>query len=185
MIAYMRYYDVPPGGDANDPMITFASVKDGTSNTAIYSEFVGPDLSKRDPANKAHQKYQVYNHWASGSSTATVRQNCLSISSQLFDDGRWGMKGGGWAASFMQHGAVYNHTMLPNERSCNCFIDNNGDGGGDDWYGRNLFAASSEHPGGVQVALADGSVRIVSETVNADVWWALGTRNGGEAVQLP
>jgi prepilin-type processing-associated H-X9-DG protein len=185
MIAYMRYDNNPSDGiDANDPMVTFASIKDGTSNTALYSEFVSGDTSKNDPANKAHQKYQVHNHWATGNNTAAVRQNCLTNTAG-FDNGRWGMKGGGWAASFMQHGSVYNHTMLPNERSCNCFIDGNTGEGGDDWYGRNLFAASSEHPGGVNVALADGSVRLVSESVAPDVWWGLGTRNGGEAVQLP
>ena len=36
------------------------------------------------------------------------------------------------------------------------------------------------HPGGVQVALADGSVRFVSESVEPAVWWAAGTRAGGE-----
>ncbi len=38
----------------------------------------------------------------------------------------------------------------------------------------------SYHPGGVNVALGDGSVRFVSNTVNAQVFQALGTRNGGE-----
>jgi prepilin-type processing-associated H-X9-DG protein len=142
------------------------------------------DTSRSDPANRAHQKYQVYNHWASGGNTAAVRANCLAQGAN-FDPGRWGMRGGGWACSFMQNGGAYNHTMLPNERSCNNFIDSNTGEGGDDWYGRNLFAAGSEHPGAVNVALADGSVRNIAETVNQDVWWALGTRNGGESVQLP
>jgi prepilin-type processing-associated H-X9-DG protein len=47
------------------------------------------------------------------------------------------------------------------------------------------MSASSMHPGGANVAMADGSVRNVTETVTPDVWWAMGTRNGGEAVQLP
>lgn len=79
----------------------------------------------------------------------------------------------------MGTGNGYNHTMMPNERSCHVF--NNGH----DWFGKNLMAAGSNHPGSVNVALADGSVRNVSETVLPDVWWALGTRNGGEAVSNP
>jgi prepilin-type processing-associated H-X9-DG protein len=79
----------------------------------------------------------------------------------------------------MGTGNGYSHNMMPNERSCHIFD------GGDDWFGRNLMAAGSDHPGVANVALVDGSVRNVSETVAPDVWWALGTKNGGEAVQLP
>jgi prepilin-type N-terminal cleavage/methylation domain-containing protein/prepilin-type processing-associated H-X9-DG protein len=184
MIAFMRYDNRPgnpPPRDTNDPMVKFASVLDGTANTAFYSEFVIADITKRDPANKMHQKFQVYNHWASGNNTAEVRTNCLSQGAN-FDDGRWQMRGGGWACSFPQNGSVYNHTMMPNERSCNNFTASGV--GGDDWFGRNLMSASSNHPSAVNVGLADGSVRNVTENVAQEVWWSLGTRNGGESVQL-
>lgn len=45
------------------------------------------------------------------------------------------------------------------------------------------FASRSRHPGGVQVSLADGSVRFVSNTINWATWQALGTTQGGETVQ--
>jgi len=35
--------------------------------------------------------------------------------------------------------------------------------------------ARSYHPGGVNLALGDGSVRFVAETLNIDVWKALCT----------
>jgi prepilin-type N-terminal cleavage/methylation domain-containing protein/prepilin-type processing-associated H-X9-DG protein len=178
MISYMDYGGCIAGCKNNDPMVKFASVTDGTSNTAFYSEFVIANLEKRDPANKAHQKYQVYNYWSPGNNTAEVRANCLAQGAN-FDDGRWRMRGAGWAWGFMGTGNVYSHNMMPNERSCHIWD------GGHDWYGRSLMSASSEHPGGVNVALADGSVRTVAATVNQEVWWALGTRNGGEAVQQP
>src|SRR5262249_20226061 len=41
-------------------------------------------------------------------------------------------------------------------------------------------AARSKHNGGVNVALADGSVRFIADTVNLFTWRALGTRAGGE-----
>ena len=44
-----------------------------------------------------------------------------------------------------------------------------------------VFARSS-HPGGVQSALADGSVRFISNTINLTTWRALGTKAGGEVV---
>jgi hypothetical protein len=43
--------------------------------------------------------------------------------------------------------------------------------------------ARSQHPAGVNAALADGSVRSVSNTIVPIVWLALGTRNGGEVSQ--
>jgi prepilin-type processing-associated H-X9-DG protein len=60
------------------------------------------------------------------------------------------------------------------------------------------MSATSNHPGGVQVARADGSVFFASDTIDCGnltaasptattgaspygVWGALGTRNGGEA----
>ena len=44
------------------------------------------------------------------------------------------------------------------------------------------FAASSYHPGGVNLGLIDGSVRFVSDTVNSSVWQAVGSINGGEII---
>jgi prepilin-type processing-associated H-X9-DG protein len=45
-----------------------------------------------------------------------------------------------------------------------------------------LKPASSYHPGVVNAALADGSVKAVKETINRPVWMALSTRAGGEVV---
>jgi prepilin-type N-terminal cleavage/methylation domain-containing protein/prepilin-type processing-associated H-X9-DG protein len=42
--------------------------------------------------------------------------------------------------------------------------------------------ADSPHPGGVNTLMADGSVGFVKDGVNQRVWWALGTRAGGEVV---
>jgi prepilin-type processing-associated H-X9-DG protein len=41
---------------------------------------------------------------------------------------------------------------------------------------------SSNHPGGVNVLMADGSVRFVKNTINQATWWALGTRANGEVI---
>jgi prepilin-type processing-associated H-X9-DG protein len=42
--------------------------------------------------------------------------------------------------------------------------------------------ANSRHPGGVNVTLADGSVRFVKSSINLQAWRALGTRNLGEVI---
>ncbi len=48
--------------------------------------------------------------------------------------------------------------------------------------GRVWAAARSEHRGGVNVAFCDSSLRFVVDDVDADVWTAMSTRDGGEPV---
>ncbi|ADG66226.1 protein of unknown function DUF1559 [Planctopirus limnophila DSM 3776] len=45
-----------------------------------------------------------------------------------------------------------------------------------------VIYARSRHTGGVHMALADGSMRFISENIDLGVWRALGTRAGGEVV---
>jgi prepilin-type processing-associated H-X9-DG protein len=72
----------------------------------------------------------------------------------------------------------YNHFMTPNTLSCTYPSDPFPGWGG-------VFAAvtaSSNHPGGVNVGMADGSVRFIKNSVNVQTWWALGSRNLGEVI---
>lgn len=45
-----------------------------------------------------------------------------------------------------------------------------------------IVSARSGHTGGVNACLADGSVRFIRDTINLDVWQALGSINGGETI---
>jgi prepilin-type N-terminal cleavage/methylation domain-containing protein/prepilin-type processing-associated H-X9-DG protein len=42
--------------------------------------------------------------------------------------------------------------------------------------------ANSNHPGGVNVMMGDGSVRFIKDSINQNTWWSLGTRGNGEVV---
>jgi prepilin-type N-terminal cleavage/methylation domain-containing protein/prepilin-type processing-associated H-X9-DG protein len=42
--------------------------------------------------------------------------------------------------------------------------------------------ASSNHPGGVNALMADGSARFIKSSIARTTWWALGTRGGGEVI---
>lgn len=44
---------------------------------------------------------------------------------------------------------------------------------------------SSNHPGGAQFTLCDGSVRFISETIDFDMYQSMSTRSGGEVVTMP
>ena len=45
-----------------------------------------------------------------------------------------------------------------------------------------MFGSRSRHPGGVHVALGDGSVRFVNNSINIDTWRALATTRGNEPI---
>jgi hypothetical protein len=47
-----------------------------------------------------------------------------------------------------------------------------------------MYAARSQHPGGVQVVMGDGSVRFVSNTININNWRAASTSQGKESLPL-
>src|SRR5262249_21691935 len=51
---------------------------------------------------------------------------------------------------------------------------------GDASFARMHIAASSYHAGGVNAVLADGSVRFFRESLDQQVWRAMGTRSGNE-----
>jgi prepilin-type processing-associated H-X9-DG protein len=69
----------------------------------------------------------------------------------------------------------YNHVMTPNQNSC--FNGPRTDPN----YSRYLANTStSRHVGGVHVLFADGSVEFVSDSIDRQIWWSIGTRNGHE-----
>jgi prepilin-type N-terminal cleavage/methylation domain-containing protein/prepilin-type processing-associated H-X9-DG protein len=81
--------------------------------------------------------------------------------------------GGFWAIAATRHSG-YNHLMTPNSKSC--FIAST------TGSGRGATTATSFHPGGVNVLMADGTVRFVSDGVDRDIWWAIASTAGQETV---
>ena len=69
----------------------------------------------------------------------------------------------------------YNHAQQPNGRIPDAITVSIAPLG--------IASARSHHPGGVNCAMADGSVRFVTATIRRPVWRALGTRNGDELVE--
>ena len=45
-----------------------------------------------------------------------------------------------------------------------------------------MYGARSRHPGGVNVAMCDGSVRMVNDSIDLNTWRALSTIHGGETL---
>jgi prepilin-type processing-associated H-X9-DG protein len=45
-----------------------------------------------------------------------------------------------------------------------------------------MITATSNHPGGVNLCMADGSVKFIKDSISPQVWLALGTKNLGEVL---
>jgi len=147
---------------------------DGTSNTAIFSEWVkGGAGNPKDGLGEVYLA-PVSTNYGQGmiNGDFLIAQACQT---QGFTQ-NWHWKGEWWIYGGR---LVYSHTQTPNRRACHYT-----DAAPDDRATITAVGASSLHPGGVNVAFADGTVRWVKTNVNWTTWQALGTPNGGEVVDM-
>ena len=154
----------PNGVFYGDSATRFAAITDGLSNTGFYSERVMAD------GNNAIV-------------TPVLRR--LLLARRSHDSGRRlpAVPGRGHLRSAQSVPPVHGRSLAvrpahlharrrgPNTRSCGFFLSL-----------RAVMPPSSRHPGGVNMLAGDGSVRFIKDSINLQVWRALGTRSGGEVV---
>jgi prepilin-type N-terminal cleavage/methylation domain-containing protein/prepilin-type processing-associated H-X9-DG protein len=154
---------------ARGPVITLALIKDGTSNTVIFSEFLrgNSEAITKGP-------HQLYNSSDAGGAAEPLPQiiaNCVVAYNTTTPGGN---KGSEWLDHNTGKGGGYVHIMTPNQPACNF-------SGGSSKY-QTIIGASSRHAGGVNVGFLDGSVKFIKDSVNQNTWWAISTYNSGEVV---
>ena len=85
----------------------------------------------------------------------------------------WGWKGEWWVYGGSH---IYSHTNMPN-RTCYDYTDSREEGRAM----TTLINASSNHPGGVNMAFLDGSVRFIRNSVNYQAYYAIATPDFNDA----
>jgi prepilin-type N-terminal cleavage/methylation domain-containing protein/prepilin-type processing-associated H-X9-DG protein len=151
--------------------VTVAAVTDGTSNTAAFSEaWHGHEQGTALPPIGDRTIVLVYS-----SIDNFTPPNCNPAGR----DTTYRYRNQEYYRAFGPTG-YYNHTLTPNTLFYDCGTDQ--DTNAPNNFSRTHLAARSYHPGGVNVGMADGSVRWVKNTVNIRPWNALGTRSGGEII---
>ena len=184
---------VRPGDGFDGPVVTVASITDGTSNTVAFSEGLtgtngatkqnyttgvnqnGPsgfyDVSQTITGVPATAPGAVMAAWLQGCNTSWAT---ASAATQSLSTNR------GWLWSWgMETMTMFNTIVPPNSKQyqwAGCRLDHEGGGFAFGQYSN----ATSAHPGGANVMMGDGSVRFVKDSINLQTWWALGSRNGGE-----
>jgi prepilin-type processing-associated H-X9-DG protein len=166
---------------------SMASVTDGTSNTVAFAEMIADDQNSNfemipgKGTGGTGTLKAVYYYDVNTAGLALVQADIQICNAKYQRDGG-GKEGGGyrWSTGAMGY-TMFNTVIPPN-------------GGGTIKWGacRNnccpqtrhadYVNSSSYHPGGVNVALADGSVRFIKNSIAMNIWWALGTRANGEVV---
>ena len=142
--------------------VRLTDITDGSSNTAMTAEQL---LGLGTPATPATtpQPYDIREYYGWLGAAPLSDAACGSALGYSDRGSRWADGSG----PFTQ----YTHYAPPNSRSADC----SGFFGG--WK-----AARSRHSGGVNVGLADGSVRFVRDAVDPTTWRSAGTRSGGEVL---
>jgi prepilin-type N-terminal cleavage/methylation domain-containing protein/prepilin-type processing-associated H-X9-DG protein len=152
----------PNGVFYYDSKTKFADITDGLSNTAFYSERILGDGSNAIVSPIG----DVFLNFATPTTPDEAIQACNAIDINDLSFQFPFFMGAPWTHG--QH--TYLHASKPNTRSCGFLF-----------VLRAVMPASSRHVGGVNVLYGDGSVHYVPDSVDLDVWRALGSRDGGEA----
>ena len=88
----------------------------------------------------------------------------------------------GWRWAVGSPGITFFNTIAtpnsPTNTYAGCRLDC--PGCGNDYGDFNI--ATSNHSGGVNVLMADGSVKFIKSTINQVTWWALGTKSNNEVI---
>jgi prepilin-type N-terminal cleavage/methylation domain-containing protein len=162
------------------PVVTLASITDGLSNTAIFSEWIrGKNNTSQGGLNSVYLSTLTFSTAAgSPALTGTLQSTlqALGAKCQAATSVAWDHKGMTWGHQDMGRGGGYSHLTAPNTKSCWFAGDTNST------WNRDLIGASSNHPGGVNVAVLDGSVKFIKNSVSLYTWGALATKAGGEVI---
>ncbi|GBD37559.1 hypothetical protein HRbin36_02694 [bacterium HR36] len=153
-----------------------AEIIDGTSNTIGFAEVKAWTPYLRDSGNPATPSQPPPPDY---SSTVAYVSGTLRLTGHTE-----------WVEGRVHHAGV-TFALPPNTKVP--YTDASGNVLDVDWTSRAeshtqstptyaIITSRSYHPGGVNVLLMDGSTRQVRSTISLQVWRALGTRAGGEAV---
>jgi prepilin-type N-terminal cleavage/methylation domain-containing protein/prepilin-type processing-associated H-X9-DG protein len=159
------------GQPTDGPVVTFATITDGLSNTAIFSEWIKGRHITTASANALDEVYALSIPEGINTPPLSYMNACKQATNVAYTQ-----KGIDWILDDCGKGGCYAHIMTPNMRAC--------------WFGsgdnpntdHTVIGASSNHSGGVNVGMLDGSVKFVKNSVAPTVWWALATKAGGEII---
>jgi len=159
----------------SDP-VSIKQITDGTSHTAAVAERLFQRAISLEGIRTAPETLKSYHITSSsGRSLPLMRDRCDAGSTHA-DPEASAFIGRAWISGWTPTAPTYMHLNTPNTHHCH-FEDLNDSG---DFP----VTPSSNHPGGINLALADGHVQFIADDIESTLWWALGSRDGGESEAL-
>jgi len=188
----------------------FGFITDGTSNTVAVSEVIISQGARSRLVKGGVAAVSGLDNRSGGGTAAkcsfsaltaagdrTVFASSVNVHADFPDEPNTTIRGGRFWDGRPRYSA-FSTVMPPNSPACQ---EPNANLGSSDVH---MLPPQSNHPGGVSVGLFDGSVRFVTDTINAltpglpheaaqvtegrsefGVWGALGSPRGGESATLP
>jgi prepilin-type N-terminal cleavage/methylation domain-containing protein/prepilin-type processing-associated H-X9-DG protein len=165
------YLKIPDGNGVFAQVPTrVGDITDGLSNTAAFSESLVGNGAAVSGVPTDPQTVRLAVLEVPGGNDPTPAA-CESGA------GTWNPRRGEQWINGHYGNTLYNHFYTPNQPGkWDC---------GNGSHNKGLTAARSNHAGGVNLLLCDGSVRFVQNGVAQAAWRALATRNGGEVPGEP
>jgi prepilin-type N-terminal cleavage/methylation domain-containing protein/prepilin-type processing-associated H-X9-DG protein len=188
----------PPGIFATESPGTGTGIRalrditDGTSNTIAFGEWRMGDmdqnkLSLTDGINIRTNTVAGFGSW--NLPTSQMPRNTFANFTILLNTCTGAAKasvgsnnnkswmGNTWMMGML--GDTLGNTLLaPNPPYYNCNMES----WGGDMDAPGIWGLSSNHPGGANIAMADGSVKFLKSSTSLPTVWALGSRAGGEVI---
>jgi prepilin-type N-terminal cleavage/methylation domain-containing protein/prepilin-type processing-associated H-X9-DG protein len=161
---------------AEDVKRKITDISDGTSNTILASEYIPRNESEPNSAFKVVASFPSIANSAFISQAELDQLSNAPTTRTVTNNGRW------WA--WHSHtDALFNTAAPPNWKIQVPPTGGVGSGGaGMAWDSCNgIVPAMSKHSGGVNVCLADGSVRFVRDSIDLLTWQRLGNARDGVA----
>ncbi len=114
--AYIMGSQLNPTTVAQGPVVTLASVTDGTSNTVIFSEWVrGTNQTTTTGLQEVYVASMAFPSVNSYVPLLTYYQSCVS---SVTINQSWNRKGELWLNHWTGQGGGYSHIMTPNQKAC-------------------------------------------------------------------
>jgi len=157
----------PNGPFFPNTVYRLAQFTDGTSNSILTGEHLLGDFSN----SIATDVRDIFKSPLSPVTLMDAYTMCQQLAYTNLAYQSQSTQGTPWLEGLVDTGACFKVVEPPNLRSCE-FMS----------VARITLTAASNHPGGANIGFADGSVHFIKNSIALNVWWALGSINGGDVV---